>query len=114
MVSLVGPLGMLRRARRLRARMRVHIPSPAASFYVTTLHAATASPGQGLGGAPLDWAEAVGAALRVRRGWARRSCAVGIAACRHIFDGYQSHWQIWRRLRAFKGLRRGALPLQVG
>ena len=57
LVSLVGPLGVLRRARRLYAQRRVYIPVPADSFYITNLHVEIASQGEGIGSQLLTWAE---------------------------------------------------------
>lgn len=67
LVALLGPLGVLRRARQLRARRRVHIAIPADSFYITNVHVETASHGQGIGSLFLEWAEreAIGLDMRL-------------------------------------------------
>jgi ribosomal protein S18 acetylase RimI-like enzyme len=52
-----GPLGVVRRIPRLRARSSVEIPIPAGSFCIAEVHVDPQCRGHGIGGALLDWAE---------------------------------------------------------
>jgi ribosomal protein S18 acetylase RimI-like enzyme len=55
--SLVGPLGVMRRAPKLLARMRVQIPIPEDSFYITLVHVETSRQGEHIGSFLLEWVE---------------------------------------------------------
>jgi ribosomal protein S18 acetylase RimI-like enzyme len=57
LLEFLGPLGVLRRARKLLASRQVYIPIPEESFYITNVHVETASQGHGIGTGLLDWAE---------------------------------------------------------
>jgi ribosomal protein S18 acetylase RimI-like enzyme len=57
LASLLGPIGVLRRAPCLWARTRVGLPIPVDSFYITNVHVENASQGQGVGSQLLRWAE---------------------------------------------------------
>jgi ribosomal protein S18 acetylase RimI-like enzyme len=57
LLKFLGPLGVLRRARKLLATRRVYIPIPEDSLYITNVHVETASQGHGIGAGLLDWAE---------------------------------------------------------
>ena len=67
LASLVGPLGVVRRAPRLWARMRAHIPIPADAFYLTLVHVETSSQGEGIGTRLLEWADREAHRLGARR-----------------------------------------------
>jgi ribosomal protein S18 acetylase RimI-like enzyme len=55
-LGIFGPVGVLRRLPRLRARARVEIPVPPESFHIAEVHVDTLYRGRGIGAALLDWA----------------------------------------------------------
>jgi ribosomal protein S18 acetylase RimI-like enzyme len=57
LISIVGPIGFLRRFRALRSRTRVDIPVPPNSFQIKNLHVAGDRHGRGIGGQLLTRAE---------------------------------------------------------
>jgi ribosomal protein S18 acetylase RimI-like enzyme len=67
LISLVGPIGFLRRFRALRSRTRVDIPVPAKSLQIKNLHVATDHHGRGIGGQLLARAEQEGRRLGAER-----------------------------------------------
>jgi GNAT superfamily N-acetyltransferase len=67
LASLVGPLGVLRRAPRLVARMRAQIPIPPGSFYLTLVQVDPAYQGDGVGTCMLEWSNAEAKRLGARR-----------------------------------------------
>jgi len=67
LASLVGPLGVVRRAPRLIARLRAQIHIPEDALYLTLVHVATASQGEGIGTCMLEWADREAKRLGARR-----------------------------------------------
>ena len=67
LVSLVGPLGVVRRAPRLWARLRAQIHIPEDALYLTLVHVETASQGEGIGTCLLNWADREANRLGARR-----------------------------------------------
>jgi len=55
-LSVFGPVGLLKRLPRFRARSRVDLPTPANSFYIDELDVDPLRRGQGIGGQLLSWA----------------------------------------------------------
>ena len=67
LASLVGPIGVLRRAPRLVARMRAQIAIPPDSFYITLLQVDPAHQGDGVGTRLLEWSNDEATRLGARR-----------------------------------------------
>lgn len=57
LVSLLGPIGFLRRLSAVRSRSRIDIPIPPGSFHIANLQVDAARQGQGIGNQLLEWAE---------------------------------------------------------
>jgi len=57
LTSLVGPLGVLRRAPQLLGRMRAQIPIPEDSFYITLVQVDPAYQNDGVGTRMLEWTD---------------------------------------------------------
>jgi ribosomal protein S18 acetylase RimI-like enzyme len=57
-LRVFGPIGVVRRIPRLRARSRVETPVPPDSFFIAEVHVDPKCRGRGIGGALMDWAEA--------------------------------------------------------
>ena len=67
LASLVGPIGVLRRAPRLLARMRAQIPIPNDAFYITLVQVDPAYQGDGIGTCMLEWTNQEAKRLGARR-----------------------------------------------
>jgi GNAT superfamily N-acetyltransferase len=57
LASVVGPFGVVRRLPAIRARARVEIAVPPASFHIANLHVDAAHHSEGIGNELLEWAE---------------------------------------------------------
>ena len=67
LASLIGPIGVLRRAPRLVARMRAQIPIPPDSFYITLVQVEPAYQRDGIATCMLEWINAEAKRLGAHR-----------------------------------------------